>query len=358
MTNNPNILVDVRPCKPFMILLATTDGGHSHTNVCRSCGLLPLPLLDGTSYHQTCFVNPYALETFISPQAIVNSSAGTFNKWQLEGFSEGRTGILLMYSPSGLLKMSIWLSQQDGLYYSSTDTFTINTNPCLHSSPFMGSAFTVPPPDVHLIDNNDDGNDNDSTCSNIPNIHQPPTAPDKINDKQPHPRREPLCPCKPVRQPTPQQPMMLSRSRVTVRPTNLARQLESKLWAACLSHFGEHQLTSMATHANGLPNSFKFYPFQYINWKEQAQVRKRAARCKSQKVNNASAHFHMDFGFIRASSVDYSQPNITSDRIIESYDGYNSYLLIVDDKSAMSSVFPTKSKSPPIELVHLFLGTF
>jgi hypothetical protein len=89
MTNNPNILVDVRPCEPFMILLATTDGGHSHTNVCRSRGLLPLPLLDGTSYYQTCFVNPYASETFISPQAIVDSSAGTFDKWQLEGFSVG-----------------------------------------------------------------------------------------------------------------------------------------------------------------------------------------------------------------------------------------------------------------------------
>ncbi len=47
MTNNPNILVDVRPCEPFTILLATTDGGHSHTNVCRSCSLLPLPLLNG-----------------------------------------------------------------------------------------------------------------------------------------------------------------------------------------------------------------------------------------------------------------------------------------------------------------------
>ncbi len=66
----------------------------------------------------------------------------------------------------------------------------------------------------------------------------------------------------------------------------------------------------------------------------------------------------MDFGFIRASSIDYSQPNVTSDRIVKSYNGYNSYLLIVDDKSTMSWVFPTKSKSPPIELVHLFLGTF
>jgi hypothetical protein len=189
--------------------------------------------------------------------------------------------------------------------------------------------------------------------------HSPtPTAPDEINDKQPPPRRELPCPRKSVRQPTPQQPTMLSRSRVTVRPTTLARQLESKLWASHLGHCGEDQLTSLATRADGLPNSFEFYPFRYINWKEQAQVCKRAARRKAQKVNDAGARFHIDFGFIRATSVDYSQPNVTSDRVVESYDGYSFYLLIVDDKSAMSWVFPTKIKSPPIKLVRLFLGTY
>jgi hypothetical protein len=76
MTNSPNLLVDVHPCAPFMILLATSDGGHSHTNVCQCRGLLPLPLVNGTTYYQTCFVNPYALETFILPQAIIDSSGG------------------------------------------------------------------------------------------------------------------------------------------------------------------------------------------------------------------------------------------------------------------------------------------
>jgi hypothetical protein len=128
MTNNPDLLVDVRPCKPFTISLATSDGGHSHMNICSSHGLLPLPLLDGTSYYQTCFVNTYASETFISPQAIIDSSAGVFDKWQMEGFSQGRPGALSFYSPSGLLTMSIPLTQQDGLYYSSTDTFTVDPN--------------------------------------------------------------------------------------------------------------------------------------------------------------------------------------------------------------------------------------
>ena len=49
MTNNPNLLVDVRQCEPSSISLATSDGGHSHTNVCSRRGLLPLPLINGTS---------------------------------------------------------------------------------------------------------------------------------------------------------------------------------------------------------------------------------------------------------------------------------------------------------------------
>ena len=74
------------------------------------------------TYYQMCFVNPHASETFILPQAIINSSASSFDKWQMEGLSQGRPGHLSLFSPLGLLKMSIQLSQQDGLYYSTTDT--------------------------------------------------------------------------------------------------------------------------------------------------------------------------------------------------------------------------------------------
>ena len=121
-----------------------------------------------------------------------------------------------------------------------------------------------------------------------------------------------------------------------MRLTNLTRQLESELWAARMGHCGKDQLISPATRADGLPNNFVFHPFCYIDWKEQARIRKRAPLRVAQKVHDAGARFYMDFGFIRASSVDYRRPNITSNRVIDSYDGFSSYLLIVDDKSAMS----------------------
>jgi hypothetical protein len=116
-----------------------------------------------------CFVNPYASETFILPQAIIDSSGGSFNKWQMERFTQGRLGILLMYLPSGLLNMSIKLCQQDGLYYSTTDTFTVDTYPRSSCSPFVGSAFTNISPEVHLIDE-----DEASNCSGEYNVSELP----------------------------------------------------------------------------------------------------------------------------------------------------------------------------------------
>jgi hypothetical protein len=66
----------------------------------------------------------------------------------------------------------------------------------------------------------------------------------------------------------------------------------------------------------------------------------------------------MDFDFIPALSVDYHCPNVTSYCVIDSYDGYSSYLLIGDDKSSMSWIFFTKSNPPPLELMRCFLCTF
>jgi hypothetical protein len=148
------------------------------------------------------------------------------------------------------------------------------------------------------------------------------------------------------------------RSQVSVCPTNLACQLESELWAACLGHCGKVQLIALATHADGLSNCFEFRPFRYIDWKEQARIRKSAARCIAKKVDQIGIQFYMDFGFIRASSVDYRCPNLNHDCVVDSYDGYSSYLLIVDDKLSMTWIFLTRSKSPPLDIVRLFLQMF
>ena len=66
----------------------------------------------------------------------------------------------------------------------------------------------------------------------------------------------------------------------------------------------------------------------------------------------------MDFGFIRASATDLSRPKSTDDRVVESFDGFNSYLLVVDEVSKYSWIFLTKSKEPPIDLTQFFMKEF
>jgi hypothetical protein len=243
--------------------------------------------------------------------------------------------------------MSIQLTQQDGLYYSSTDTFTVDTDPRSRHSPFVGSAFTDVPHDMHYIDDDDNSTGSDDSVDDVPLtgpavVPTPPLHLPLVLAGTSHPPLPPTVP----------------RSRVSVRPTNLVRQLESELWAARLGHCGTDQLIALAKHADGLPNGFEFHPFRHIDWKEQARIRKRAARQVATKVDDIGVHFYMDFGFLRASTVNYRRPNLTSDRVIESYDGYSSYLLIVDDKLSMTWVFLTKSKAPPLDLLRLFLRTF
>jgi hypothetical protein len=63
----------------------------------------------------------------------------------------------------------------------------------------------------------------------------------------------------------------------------------------------------------------------------------------------------MDFGFMRASAEDYTRADKTKDRVIFSYDGYSSYLLIVDEASCYIWAFLTNSKSLPLDIVREFL---
>jgi len=57
---------------------------------------------------------------------------------------------------------------------------------------------------------------------------------------------------------------------------------------------------------------------------------------------------------MRASSESFHKTPGAS-RVVDSYDGYNSYLLITDAKTRFTWVFLTTSKAPPIDLVKTFL---
>ena len=58
---------------------------------------------------------------------------------------------------------------------------------------------------------------------------------------------------------------------------------------------------------------------------------------------------------MRSSTSDYTRPNKSTDRVVSSYDGYTSYLLVIDEASRCAWVFLTKSKDPPIDIIRAFL---
>ena len=156
--------------------------------------------------------------------------------------------------------------------------------------------------------------------------------------------------------------LMAMRARKPPRPhwgpVDRTKQLESETWAIRLGGCGESLLLAMPKHALGLPPSFDCHPFRYIDHKEQAYVRKRPARKKAERMPERAMRFFMDFGFIRASSTDFSRPDPSKDPVITSFDGFNSYLIIVDDHSRKIWIQLFASKDPPLDEINAFLKIY
>ena len=66
-------------------------------------------------------------------------------------------------------------------------------------------------------------------------------------------------------------------------------------------------------------------------------------------------HFHMGFGFVRGS--DYSVKK-ESGPIMTSIDGFNSYLVIIDQVTRYLWIFLTTSKNAPITITQKVLSKF
>ena len=66
----------------------------------------------------------------------------------------------------------------------------------------------------------------------------------------------------------------------------------------------------------------------------------------------------MDFGFLRSSLEEFRKTNLKTDRIVESFDGYTSYFLVVDKATRYAWMFLTKTKQPPVGIITLFLEKF
>jgi len=281
---------------PLPILVATTSGSISLDDCCTKRGFIPLTLADGSVYYQPCYYCKNATETIISPEAILAAS-DTLVHWTQEGHKDDAPGRIRFTSDSGLYSISLDLEKRDGLYYCPTDVFTVDRDPVRPSLPRLRRVATPSPSSG--------------------------------------PRR--------------------SKRYVPVTRDSLT---ESEVWMLRLGSPGEDQLDMLPGNVGGIPPSFHYHPFRFVDWKEEARIQKQAALRTAERTTETRRRFYMDFGFMRASTSNYSQPNKKSDRVVMSYDGYSAYLLVVDEASRYAWVFLTHSKTPPLDIIDTFLARF
>ena len=299
VTGDLDSMIGVVNIPPMPFSVAIEGATPSEDDCCTKRGYTPLQCSDGSIYWQVCFYCANIVETIISPQAVLASS-DVFFSWTQTGFRDGRPGSIRFDSADGLLSMAIDLEYIGGLYYCHSDIYTVDPTPV----PYDRSPIY---PSVHRVS-------------------------------------------KPILPPTLRRP-----SRY--QPVSKRKQLESELWLLRLGSPGVSQLDTLPSNTTGLPAEFDYHPFRFIDFKAQAQIRKQAAQRSAVRTSECKRRYYMDFGFMRASADDFKKGSRlkSDDRVVFSYDGYSSYLLVVDEASRYVWVFLTSSKDPPIDLVTTFL---
>ena len=247
-----------------------------------------------------CYYNPDSAETIISPSAICSDSKGVLTSWSLHGNSTKRPGALRFQSTIDEVTVDIPLHLKNGLYYCDAESFII-----VDRTPFPATFHPTAHSVKHVV------------------TDSPHPAPSKLP-----------------------------------KPTTRAKQLEAELWAARLSFPAEWQLDVITGAADGLPAKFAQHPFSQNMDKADAGISKQPIGHTPTQVTKRGERFYLDFGFMWASTFDYARPTATDDRIIASYDGFSSYLAIVDEVSRYIWVFLCKSKEPPIDIMSAFLTRF
>ncbi len=209
-----DLLVDVESIAPLPISVAMVGGSVSNDDCCTKQGLLPLTLDDSSIYYQPCFYCKNAVETIVSPQSILTVS-DVLVRWTQTGHKDGTPGKIWFESDSGLLSFLITLENRDGLYYCPTDVFTVESDPS-HCTPYKICREIVEPPPVRWC-------------------------------------------------------------QKSYMPVSLDRLTESELWMLRLGTPGEDQLDLLPSNVTGIPPTFEYHPFRYIDWKEEARVQRNKA---------------------------------------------------------------------------------
>jgi hypothetical protein len=219
--------------------------------------------------------------------------------WQQEGHHNGSLGMIHFTSDSGLYSIKLTLEKHNGLYYCPTNVFAISPDPFC--------------PDVNRIH------------------HVAASSPPELPN------------------------VKCGHRNQSVSGSKLA---ESETWMLCLGSPGKEQLDLLPGNVTGVPSGFQYHPFWFLDLKEEARIQKQASQRLAERATEPQQHFYIDFGFMHASSSNYSWPNEKTDRVVLSYDRFSSCLLIVNGATRYIWCFLTKTKEPPTDLLDAFFSHF
>ena len=365
MTSDKSKLIGVRAIDPTPIGLAVDDTVTK--SICVEMGFLPMNKVDGTIHYQPMLIHPEASDTILSPDSVLRASKDLVT-WVQTGHRDNSPGNISFLDNSGIERIVLPLEKRNGLYYTTQHSYGVDNNPLrTRCSAAAVKAYT------DIFEEIDDDASIHSSVEALQSLHVAhvdsftPVLPSLIETDTFEPFLDPLAEVpfdedpfntpysnKVDNKPSPPP----KKSSYRRRPVEPAKHLESELWAARLGFCGEWQLDVIPACATGLPNHFDYHPFRFIDHKEQARIRRQAAGRKVERVKKCGQRFYVDFGFMRASNTDFSRPNTKEDRVIQSYDGYNSYLAIIDEHSRHAWVYLSVSKEPPIEEMSAHLDVF
>jgi hypothetical protein len=142
-----------------------------------------------------------------------------------------------------------------------------------------------------------------------------------------------------------------SISRLTTKP-----QMLSELRLQRFGQPGPTQLNLLAHHSTGLPSKLTdgLHPIQSSQVCHYGKIKHSPMGDTSDTIKPLpGTRFHLDFGFIRSSSLDFGV--MTGHHMFTSYYGNTTFLRIVCAKACHAWVFCQPSKAPPIHILERFL---
>jgi hypothetical protein len=357
MTNDLSLLVNVVAIKPFPISMAAKE--TESTSKCTHRGDFPLPMNDGSIFYTPMFYNAQASDSILSPESICESSNGLLERWSQSGNVATAEGNVLFYDSQGAEVISLTLNKRNGLYYTPIQTIAVNGGVSINKHTSDGMIYFHTPEgvsddDVSICTIDEENWTHLASPTRSGKDFAPPTASPPIRPQISPPKAPPIP--HPIEIPTTTpQPIPVSPTPIEFIPKS--KQIEADLWQARLGHCNEWQLKVLPMSTEGTPANFQPHPFASYDHYNQARIRKRpATRGKHpSRAVGKNQRLYMDFGFMRASTLSYDQPNKEEDRVVTSYDGYNCYLIVVDEYTKFTWVYLRTSKEPPIDtcLLHL-----